>query len=144
MPSASPAPARTMPRQVSSWTRAAPRRRRRRRGRGEAEPLLGARDVAELEQAHRDAARREELDRPVALEPGRPMGVLAARQRQVRHDLRPRVDVDPEQHLEVEAGPLALGDDLGQAAGHPPDLLEVPRRGGQVHDRRVAARRPWR
>ena len=57
------------------------------------------------------------------------MGLLAAGQRQVRHHLGPRVDVDAEQHLEVEAGPLALGDELGQAARHAPDLLEMPRRG---------------
>ena len=47
------------------------------------------------------------------------------------------VDVDPEQHLEVQAGPFALGDELGQPARHAPDLLEVPRRGRQVHDRPV-------
>ena len=86
----------------------------RRRGGRQAEPPLGPVDVAELEQAQRHAAGGEELDRPVALEPRRPMGILAAGQRQVRHHLGPRVDVDPEQHLEVEAGPLALGDELGQ------------------------------
>ena len=84
MPSASPAPARTMPRQVSSWIE------RLRVGAIDAaaaamaEPPLGPRDVAELEQAQRDAAGGEELDRPVALEPGRPVGLLAAGQRQVR------------------------------------------------------------
>ena len=113
------------------------RRGHRRGGRGEADPSLGPFDVAELEQAHGDAAGGQELDGTVALEPGRPMGLLATGQRQVGHDLGPRVDVDPEEHLEVETVSLALGDDLGQAARHAPDLLEVPRRVREVHDRPV-------
>ena len=46
--------------------------------------------------------------------------------------------MDPEQHLEVQAVALALGDELGQAARHPPDLLEVSRRCRQVHDRAIS------
>ena len=87
MPSASPAPARTMPRQVSSWME-------RLRVCAAAAAVLalpshrsGPGDIAELEQAERDAACCEELDRPVALEPRRPVGVLAAGQGQVRHTL---------------------------------------------------------
>ena len=47
---------------------ARPRWRRRGRARREAEPALGLRDVAELEEAERHAAGGQELDRPVALE----------------------------------------------------------------------------
>ena len=55
------------------------RRRARRRAAAEPEPPLGSVDVAELEMRDRHAAGGEELDRPVALEPGRPMRLLAAR-----------------------------------------------------------------
>ena len=46
--------------------------------------------------------------------------------------------MDAEQHLEVETGPLTLGDVLGQPARHAPDLLEMTRRRRQVHHRSVA------
>ena len=137
MPSASPAPARTIPRQVSSWRARVRDGAIERRGGGQAQPSLGAGNVAELEQAQRHPAGGEELDAPLALELRGLVGVLAAGQGQVRHDLRTRVDVDPEQHLEVEPGPLALGDELGQPARHPADLLEVARRGREMHDRPV-------
>ena len=65
------------------------------------------------------------------------MGILAAGERQVRHHLGPGVHVDPEEHLELEAGPLTRGDDLGQATCHAPDLLEMPGRGRQVHHRPI-------
>ncbi len=137
MPSASPAPARTIPRQVSSCRARGSRRGHRQCGGGQADPPLGTDDVAELEQAHRHAAGGEELDGPVALKSGRAMGILAPGERHVGHHLGPRIDVDPEEHLEVESRPLALRDELGQAARHPADLLEMPRRGRQVHHRPV-------
>src|SRR6478736_764820 len=57
----------------------------------------------------------------------------AARQASsVRDDLGSGIHVDPEEHLEVEAIPFALGDELRQAARHPPDLLEMPRRRREV------------
>ena len=61
-------------------------RRGRRRGRcRQAEPSLGAFEIAEIEQAQRDPTGGQELDAPVALDPGRAIRVLAARQGQIRH-----------------------------------------------------------
>ena len=85
MPSASPAAARPCRARSRAGGRASATGPCDGRRRGQAEPPLGPVDVAELEEAQRDAAGGEELDRPVALEPGRPMGILAAGQREVRH-----------------------------------------------------------
>ena len=65
------------------------------------------------------------------------MGILAAGQRRGPARPWPASNVDAEQHLEVEAVALALGDELGQPARHAPDLLEMARRGRKVHDRPV-------
>ena len=74
-----------------------------------------------------DAARRRELDRLVTQEAGGAVGILATRQHQVGHDLRPRVHVDPEQHLKLLPLPLALGDEFSEPGRDAPDLLEMSR-----------------
>ena len=65
------------------------------------------------------------------------MRILTAGQCEVRHLLGHGVHMDAEQHLELKTRALALGHELGQATRHAPDLLEMPRRGRQVHHRRV-------
>jgi len=110
---------------------------RRRRGSRHPEPALGPLGVAQLEQSHGHAPGGKELGAPVALELRAAVGLLAARQRRVRDHLGPGPDVDAKQHLEVEAGPLALGDELRQPARDSPNLLEMARRGREVHDQPV-------
>ena len=137
MPSASPAAARTVPRHSSSF--------RARVGvgasdatvRGEPEPALRLGDVAKLRVAERDATGGVELDGLIAQQARGAPGLLAPGDHQVRHDLRPGKDVDAEEQLELLAGALALGHELGEARGDPPDLLDVAGRAGEHDDRGV-------
>ena len=110
--------------------------KRRRLGRchlrGAPEPRFGLVDLPQLEVSRGEACSCRELERPVSQHTSQPVGVLAAREREIGHDLGAREDLHAVEHLRLDRRALALARQRCHLRCQPPDLLDPVRRSEHV------------